>query len=192
MTSPLIEIILSQDQTKVVDAAQIATQERSQESKPLEKWTKSRHYLTINLPPQLKRQIDLAKECGSSSWLSVLYLYRNRSSTYARGIRNSEALRYGRVLPNTPRLWNCGKAFQIDHAMTCHMGRYYNTQSYATMRSETRQLTYSLKCAQMWAQNPTSMEPLSGETLHLASANANDGARGVWTARQDTLSPKCP
>ncbi len=36
------------------------------------------------------------------------------------------------------------------------------------------------------------LQPLSGETLHLASANANDGARldirarGFWTARQDT------
>ncbi len=37
------------------------------------------------------------------------------------------------------------------------------------------------------------LQPLSGETLHLASANANDDARldirarGFWTAGQDTF-----
>ncbi len=189
MTSPLTEIILSQDQTKDVDATKIATLKK--EIRKANRLRNEQKADTIHnqLPLQLKRQIDLAKERGSSSWLSVLPLSDQGFHLHKGEFRDAICLRYGWTLPNTPRLCNCGKAFQIDHAMTCHMG------GFPTIRhNEIRDMTAYLLtevCSNV-ATEPH-LQPLSGETLHLASANANDGARldirarGFWTARQDTF-----
>ncbi len=153
ITSPLTEIILSQDQTKDVDPTQIATLKKEVRKANRSRNEEKADTIYNELPPQLKRQIDLAKERESSSWLSVLPPSEQGFHLHKGKFRDAVCLRYGWVLPNTPRLCNCGKAFQIDHAMTCHMG---DTQPYATMRSEIRRLTCSPKCAQTWPQNPTS------------------------------------
>ncbi len=113
MTSTLTEIILSK-QTKNVDATKIATLK-----KEIKKLNRLRNEQKADYPPlQLKRQIDLAKQCGSSSWLPQgFHLHKGE-------FRDAICLRYGWTLPNTTRLCNCGKPFQIDHAMTCHMGGF--------------------------------------------------------------------
>ena len=88
---------------------------------------------------------------------------------------------------SSPIKRNCGKPFTIDHAMVCHMG------GFPTIRhNEIRDLTASLLtevCPNV-AIEPQ-LQPLSGETLRLASANTDDGARldvrarGFWNTCQD-------
>ena len=189
MTSPLVEIILSQDQTKDVDATKIATLKKEIRVSNRQRNEKQADTVYNQLPPQLKRQVALAKERGASSWLSVLPLSDQGFHLHKGEFRDAICLRYGWTLPNTPRLCNCGKTFQIDHAMTCHMG------GFPTIRhNEIRDMTAHLLtevCSNV-ATEPH-LQPLSGETLRLASANVNDGARldvcarGFWSARQDTF-----
>ena len=128
------------------------------------------------LTPQLKRCIDLAKERGASSWLSVLPLSEQGFHLHKGEFRDALCLHYGWTLSNTPRLCNCGKAFTIDHAMVCHMG------GFPTIRhNEIRDLTASLLtevCSNV-AIEPH-LQPLSGETFRLASTNTDDGARLMY------------
>ena len=91
------------------------------------------------LTPQLKCYVDLAKERGASSWLSVLPLSEQGFHLHKGEFRDALCLCYGWTLSNTPRLCNCGKAFTINHAMVCHMG------GFPTIRhTEIRDLTASM------------------------------------------------
>ena len=141
------------------------------------------------LMPQLKRCVDLAKERGASSLLSVLPLSEQGFHLHKGEFRDALCLHYGWTLSNTPRLCNCGKAFTIDHTMVCHMGGFPMIR-----HNEISDLTASLLtevCSNV-AIEPH-LQPLSGETFRLASTNTDDGARldvrarGYWNARQDTF-----
>ena len=99
------------------------------------------------LPVQLKRYVDLAKECGSSSWRSVLLLNDQDFLLHKRVFRDALCLHYGWTLPNTPRLCNCGNAFSPNHAMVCHMGA---SPPFSIIRSENNSITLDwgvLKCS---------------------------------------------
>ncbi len=76
------------------------------------------------LTPHQKRFMDLAKERGASSWLSVLPLSDQGFHLNKGEFRDALCLRYGWSLSNTPHLCNCGKTFTTDHAMVCHMGGF--------------------------------------------------------------------
>ncbi len=97
VTSPPTEIILSQDQTKDVDPTQIAmAPSRKRSGKQTAQEMKKKQTLSYNeLPPQLKHQIDLAKERGSSSWLSVLPLSEQGFHLHKGEFRDAVCLRYG-------------------------------------------------------------------------------------------------
>ena len=136
---------------------------------------------------QHSEHVDLAKERGASSWFSVLSLSEQGFHLHKGEFRDALCLRYGWSVSNTPCLCNCGKAFTIDHAMVCHMG------GFPTIRhNEIRDMTASLLtevCPNV-AIEPH-LQPLSGETLRLASANTDDGAwfdvyaTGFWKTCQD-------
>ena len=125
------------------------------------------------LPPQLKRCVDLAKEKGSSSWLSVLPLEDHGFYLHKGEFRDALCLRYGWQLGSTPLTCSCGAQFSVDHAMVCHMG------GFPTIRhNEIRDITGSLLtevCHNVAIEPP--LQPLSGETLEARSANTDDGAR---------------
>ena len=137
----------------------------------------------------MKRCVDLTKEHGSSSWLSVLPLSEQGFYLHKGEFKDALCLRYGWSLSNTPQLCNCGKAFTVNHAMVCHMG------GFPTIRhNEIRDLTASLLtevCPNV-AIEPH-LQPLSGESFRLASTNTDDGARldvrarGFWNTRQDAF-----
>ena len=189
MTSLLVEIILSQDQTKYVDPTEVISIKKDITNANRQRSEQKAAAIYSQLPPQLKRHVDLAKERGASSWLSVLPLSDQGFHLHKGEFRDALCIRYGWNPPNTPRLCNCGKVFSTDHAMICHMG------GFPTIRhNELRDMTASLLtevCTNV-ATEPH-LQPLSGETFRLASANTNDGARldirarGFWTAGQDTF-----
>ena len=188
LTAPLVAIISSQDQTQGVDDAEISTMKKDLKASNRQRSEEEANIIYNQLMPQMKRQVDLAKERGASSWLSVLPLSDQGFHLHKGEFRDALCLRYGWTLPNTPNLCNCGKVFSADHAMVCHMG------GFPTIRhNEIRDITASLLtevCPNV-AIEPC-LQPLSGESLRLASANTADGARldvrarGFWNVRQDT------
>ena len=137
----------------------------------------------------MRRSIDLAREKGSSTWLSVLPLEDHDFYLHKGEFRDALCLRYGWSLSNTPHTCNCGTVFSVDHAMICHMG------GFPTIRhNEIRDITASLltEVCHNVATEPL-MQPLTGETLTIRSANYEDGARldirarGFWNRSQDAF-----
>ena len=189
MTSPLVNIILSQDQNKDVDDSEIDTLKKEIRKGNHQRSVEQANNAYCHLSPQLKRQVDLAKEHGASSWLSVLPLSDQGFHLNKGEFIDALCLRYGWTISNIPRHCNCGNNFSTDHAMICHMGRF------PTLRhNEIRDMTASLLtevCSNV-ATEPC-LQPLSGENLRLASANVNDGARldvrtrGFWSVCQDAF-----
>ena len=136
--------------------------------------------------------MGLAKERGSSSWLSVLPLDDQDILVHKGDFRDALCLHYGWTLPNTSRLCNCGNAFSPDHAMVCHMGggRGFPTIHHNQIRDITTSLLTDV-CSNV-ATEPH-LQPLSGEGMRLASTITDDGAcldilaRGFWNNHQNAL-----
>ena len=187
LTAPLVSIIVSQDQSNEVDPSVIIVAKKEVKTSNRQYSEEQANAIYGQLSPQQKRCVDLAKERGASSWLSVLPLSNQGFHLNKGEFRDSLCLRYGWALQNTPRQYNCGKTFTFDHAMVCHMG------GFPTIRhNEVRDITASLLtevCSNV-ATEPH-LQPLSEEAFRLASANTDDGAqldiraRGFWRSCQD-------
>ena len=140
-----------------------------------------------HLSPQQKRLVDLAKEKGTSSWLSVLPLDDHGFSLHKGAFKDAICLRYGWKPLNTPTKCNCGSAFSTNHAMICPMG------GLPTIRhNELRDVTASLlsEVCHNVATEPR-LQPLNGESMtHRTAITTDDArldirARGFWSAAQD-------
>ena len=70
----------------------------------------------------MKLAMDLAKEKGASSWLSVLLIDEFGFFLHKGAFRDAVALQYRWQLPNLPRVCVCGKNQSVDHAFTCSTG----------------------------------------------------------------------
>ena len=111
VTAPLVAIISSQDQTQEVDDAEINTVKKDLRASNRQRSEEEANIIYSQLTPQMKRQIDLAKERGASSWLSVLPLSDQGFHLHKGEFGDALCLRYGWTLPNTQNLSNCGKVF---------------------------------------------------------------------------------
>ena len=124
MTNPLVEIIFSQDKTKDVDLEEGISIKNGIKKSNRQRIEHLAADVYSKLPPLLKRNVDLAKERGASSWLSVLPLSNQGFHLHKGEFRDAICLRYDWNLSNIPRHCNCGKLFSTDHAMICHMGGF--------------------------------------------------------------------
>ena len=141
----------------------------------------------------MKLAMDLAKEKGASSWLSVLPIDEFGFFLHKGAFQDAVALRYGWQLPNLPRVCVCGKNQSVDHAFTCSTG------GLPTLRhNDIRDLTADLM-AEVYNNVYTELElqPLSGEALQGRSANCQDDARvdiraeGFWEQSQALFQSFC-
>ena len=143
--------------------------------------------LQSDLSSSLKCCVDLAKESGSSSWLTVLPILEHGFHLHKGDFRDALSLRYGITPSNTSSTCQCGTSFSVDHAMVCPFGGLLMIR-----HNEVRDLTASLLTGvcQNVATEP-SLQPITSETFSLASANtSNDAhldvkARGFWSRGQD-------
>ena len=181
LTAPLVTIITSQDQNMEIDT-DVITAKREIRVSNRQQSEDQAEAIYSQPTPQLKRSVDLAKERGASSWLSVLPLSDQGFHLNKGEFQDALCLRYGWDLSNIPRSCNCGKPFTTDHAMVCHMGGFptiRHNDITATLLTEV--------CSNVATQ------PLSGETFRLASTNTDDGARldirarGFWRSQQDAF-----
>lgn len=187
ITSPLVTDITAQDMNKTLDIFKVSEIKASvrQSNRTFQKQHAEAVYDLLS--PQFKRCVDLAKEKGASSWLSVLPLDDHGFSLHKGAFRDAICLRYGWSLPNTPTKCCCGSAFSPNHAMICPKG------GFPTLRhNELRDLTASLltKVCHNVATEPR-LQPLSGESFTHRSAITTDDARldirarGFWSVAQD-------
>ena len=173
LTSPLVATIATQVQDQPVDIFEVMEIKASIRQSNHEYQVQQAELIYDHLSPQLKRHVDLAKEKGASSWLSVLPIDDHGFSLHKGAFRDALCLRYGWTLQNTPTKCNCGSAFSTNHAMICPMG------GFPTIRhNELRDITASLLsdvCHNV-AIEPR-LQPLSGESMFHRTAITTDDAR---------------
>ena len=141
----------------------------------------------MNFPSLFKCCVDLAKESGSSSWLTVLLILEHGFHLHKGDFWDSLPLCYGITPSNTSSTSQCGTSFSVDHAMVCPFGRFPTIR-----QSDVQDLTASLltEICHNVATEP-SLQPVTSETFSLASANnTNDArldikARSFWSRGQD-------
>ena len=120
--------------------------------------------------------MELGSEKEASSWLSVLPI-EEHGFTLHKG-----AFRYSWTPSHLPSRCVCSHPFSIDHALTCP------TEGYPTIRhNELKDFTTKIMsevCHDVRLE--PHLQPLTGESFTLATANTEDAARlnisalGVW------------
>ena len=121
------------------------------------------------LSPSLRRCVDLAKESGSSAWLTVLPIQEHGFHLHKGDFRGALSLHYGLLPLNTAKNATVEPPF---HALVCPFG------GFPTIRhNQVHDLTATLptEVCHNVATEP-SLQSVSAETFSHATANTADGA----------------
>jgi hypothetical protein len=167
--------------TKHLNSIKLAIKQRRSEvfSEKLEKVVES-------LDTSKRRLLESVMEKGASSWLSCLPLKSEGYNLNKQEFRDSVKLRYGWELEGLPATCKCGRTFTIHHASSCKVGGFIHMR-----HNDVRDITAKLldEVCHNVAIEPA-LIPLSGEHLHLRSANRAEEARldvsasGFWNRGQ--------
>ena len=128
----------------------------------------------------LRRILEQATQKSASSWLTVLPIEAEGFALHKSDFRDAVRLRYGLTIPNLPRKCVCGSDFNVDHAMICKKGGFVSQR-----HNEIRDFfcgEFDKVCTDV-TREPM-LQPLSGESLTLQSANSSDNARLDISARK--------
>ena len=137
------------------------------------------------LPDRLQKAVDLAKEKGASTWLTVLPLTEHGFTLHKSSFHDALALRYGWTPFHQPSKCECGNSFNVEHALSCSKGGFPSLR-----HNEIRDITASLLtevCSEVCIE--PDLQPVTPDQLDGASANSHDGARldvsanRVWGGR---------
>ena len=146
----------------------------------------------------MKRNLDLAREKGSGSWLTALPVQALGYVLNKQEFRDSLCLRYGWRVPQTSQFCNCGKRNDVNHALTCTKGGYVYMRHNRIRDLEANILKDVCKDVRI---EPELMPIGSGGT---ESSNASLKARldvsaiGIWGPMERTfldvrvVHPNCP
>ena len=188
ITSPLMDHILKQDKEYGSDIIADQLQNKSIISKRnKDRSIEEADILYSHLPDQLQRAVDLAKEKGASTWLTVLPLTEHGFSLHRSAFQDALALRYGWSPSKLPSKCICGKNFTVEHALSCARGAFPSIR-----HNEIRDLTANLLtevCNDVRIE--PDLQPVLSDQLSGATANSQDGARldlsanGVWGGRYE-------
>ena len=186
ITQPLSNHILEQNSEYDYDTLSQQKQKRAELSRVNRQRIQSdADNILQQLPEQLQRAVDLARQKGSSSWLTTLPLTEHGFALHKAAFHDALALRYGWVPNNMPSTCDCGKHFSVEHALSCARG------GFPTIRhNEVRDITATLLtevCHNVCVE--PDLQPVTSNQLDGATANRQDGARldisanGVWGGR---------
>jgi len=165
VTSPLSEAILQQCST--FDCSIFHKQQALKKEILSIKWqtlSVAHSSLSASLLPNLKCCLELASEKRTSFWLTALPLECHSFVLHKGALRDAMALWYGWPPPHHPSHCVCGKSNSVEHALSCPNGAFPSIRCNALL-SET--------CHDVSTE--PSLQPLSGESLSLASANTESG-----------------
>ena len=163
ITSPLVDLILMQ-------ASSLPTNLNWVQHKIKKDVMKSkRQFLdnmskeaTINSSEKQRCLMEIASEKGASSWLTVLPIQEYGYRLHKGSFRD--------VLCMTTCV--CHNAFSVEHCLSCPNGGY-TIFRHNELRDVTARL-FAETCHNVTTE--PSLQPMSGETLKLKSANREDGA----------------
>ena len=142
--------------------------------------------LLEELPDDTKRMVNLAAEKGASNWLAVLPVDEHGFYLHKTAFRDAICLRFGWKPDRLPEKCVCGSSFTVEHALTCNRGGFSFLR-----HNEIRDLSAKLLtevCPNVGIE--PGLQPLSGETLAMRTANRQDEARldiraqGFWGERR--------
>ena len=88
------------------------------------RYTQEFERIKATVDGNMKRNLELAKEKGSGSWLTALPIQNLGYVLNKQEFRDSLCLRYGWQIPQTPQFCNCGKRNDVNHALTCTTGGF--------------------------------------------------------------------
>jgi len=84
--------------------------------------------IDANLPADIKRSMEQAREPGASSWLNALPLANHNFDMNKGEFRDAIALRYNKHISGLPSICACGSNFNVTHAMNCKRGGFINAR----------------------------------------------------------------
>ena len=173
LTAPLVALIAAQCMTQTVDRDHVRHLKQSIRKNNRDHQTLLADTLHSQLSPSLKCCTDLAREPGSSSWLTVLPIQEHGFHLHKGDFRDAFFFCYGITPLNTSKTCQCGTSFSVDHAMVYPFG------GFPTIRhNEVRDLTASLLTEVSHnVQTEPSLQPVTTETFSLVSANTTNDAR---------------
>ncbi len=186
VTLPIRNLFLTQNPEYTYEA--LADQMASKAEirrKRREQATEEANNLRSELTPALQKAMDLAREKGSSSWLTTLPLEEHGFTLHKGAFIDALALRYGWALSRTPTNCVCGASFTVEHVLSCPRGGFPSLR-----HNEIRDLTATLLtevCNDV--QVEPDLQPLTTEELTRRTAISTDGARldiaanGFWGGR---------
>ncbi|XP_064391050.1 uncharacterized protein LOC135338886 [Halichondria panicea] len=146
VTSSLTDHILAQDNEygyNIVRDQQLKKREVSKDNRNRQEDTASIHQ---QLPDGLQKAVELSKTKGASTWLTVLPLSEHGFTLHKSAFQDALALRYGWTPTRLPSKCNCGKNFNVEHALSCAKGgfprnvkaqrnkRYHSIPSHGSMQ----------------------------------------------------------
>ena len=142
--------------------------------------------LLEELPDDIKRMVNLAAGKGASNWLSVLPVAEHGFYLHKTAFRDAICLRFGWRPDRLPEKCICGSSFTVKHALTCNRGGFSFLRHNEIRDLSAKLLTDVCPCVGIEPE----LQPLSGETLALRTANRQDEARvdiraqGFWGERK--------
>ena len=135
--------------------------------------------------------MSLAREKGGSSTLTTMPIaehgfYFHVESDFHDHIR----LRYCWPLDNLPVSCPCGARFNVDHPQVCKLSGFIHVRH----NDPTDFIATCMKEVHHDVELEPPLQPLTGEQLHLRTANTDSGARadlrvkGFWTDSSNAFS----
>ena len=189
VTVPLVALIIQQSDdypySAIYDQHQALTKAKSDRR---QQQSGNAASLYPQLPQDLQRAVDAAKERGASNWLTTLPIDEHGFALHKGAFRDALCLRYGWRPSRLATECVCGKTFTVDHALSCPRGGFP-----ALRHNEIRDLTAQLLSETCpCVSTEPELQPLSGETLTYSTSNTQDGARldvraeGFWGDRHQS------
>ena len=136
--------------------------------------------------PTMKRAMELNKEKGAGSWLTVLPLQQHGYCLNKQEFRDAICLRYGWNIPKIPPYCACGKKNDVDHTLICKKGGFV-----AMRHNNLRDLNADLQrevCQDVVVE--PRLLPLDGEDIQGVQgdqAAPDISSRGLWSAFERTF-----
>jgi hypothetical protein len=144
-------------------------------------------YQKLNI--EMQRAVLVAQEKSASVFLTALPLKRHNFDLSKTEFTDTLLMRYRWPLPNLPSICPCGEQFSLDHSQICHTGGFINMR-----HNEVRDLiAHEMKEILKDVESEPHLTPLTGEAIHMRSANVeNDArsdirARGFWAKQQNAF-----
>ncbi len=117
--------------------------------------------------------MELSKTKGASTWLMVLLLSEHGFTLHKSAFQDALALRYGWTPTRLPSNCDCGKNFDVEHALSYAKGGF-PTLRYNEIRGTTASLLTEV-CSKVCVE--PNLQPVSADQLNSTSANESVAER---------------